>query len=184
MSNIMEAPRVGLAAANRNFVRNSEGSSSVRLRRRKDFALQQQAAAVANGNNGSEFTNIIGGYKKNKNRHSGDFFHYNYGQSNGFLNGNAGGDDIVIPAVLTPTAVNNRYSMFAIPGNNLDHQDHDHPSMETLDRRILNGESLHHQQQQSSADQIIWNVNSSSSGGEKAKDSNQIFGEQTTNKSG
>ena len=92
---------------NSNFSRNNEGSSSVRLRRRKDPAL------IGNGNNpvsnNPDFTAV-----KKRNRHSGDFYQWNY------VHHPVG--NIVIPV--------NRFSMFE---NRLVI---DENRMETLDRRI------------------------------------------------
>ena len=112
-------PRSGARA---HFVRNSEGSSSVRLRRRKDMMAVNQMAAN-NPMAAAEFAGI-----KKRNRHSGDFYQWNYHNSN-----------IVIPA--------NRFSMFE---NRIMLAD---PGMETLDRKIEAAEN-----KSEAAIQDVWKI--------------------------
>ena len=115
-------PRSGVRA---HFVRNSEGSSSVRLRRRKDMMAVNQMAAN-NPMAAAEFAGI-----KKRNRHSGDFYQWNYHNSN-----------IVIPA--------NRFSMFE---NRILLADPDELRMETLDRKIEAAEN-----KSEAAIQDVWKI--------------------------
>ena len=109
---------------NNHFIRNSEGSSSVRLRRRKDLMAGNPAVAMQTSNNNpAEFAGI-----KKRNRHSGDFYQWNYHNNN-----------IVIPA--------NRFSMFE---NRILLADADELRMETLDRKI-EGENQPNQE-------VLWKI--------------------------
>ena len=118
-------PRSGGVRA--HFVRNSEGSSSVRLRRRKDMMAVNQMAAANNPMAAAEFAGI-----KKRNRHSGDFYQWNYHNSN-----------IVIPA--------NRFSMFE---NRILLADPDELRMETLDRKIEAAEN----KSEAAMHQDVWKI--------------------------
>ena len=115
-----------------HFIRNGEGSSSVRLRRRKDMiGVPASGGGVVAGQSGghnnpalnaggagssSDFAGI-----KKRNRHSGDFYQWNYHHNH---------NNIVIPA-----AHNNRFSMYEnrvlLTGDGPDEL-----RMETLDRKV------------------------------------------------
>jgi hypothetical protein len=103
----------------RNFVRNGDGSSSVRLRRRKDQIVMQQHQNVQ-PNYGAQPHQIE--VSKKRNRHSGDFYAWN---------SNSNPNNIVIPA---NSANPNRYSM--IENRLALIVDPDRSTMETLDRKI------------------------------------------------
>lgn len=115
-----------------NFVRNSEGSSSVRLRRRKD--------ALPPNNNDEAIT----GNTKKRNRHSGDFCYWTSAASQ------AHQEDLRLRQQQYRQSLgdwdhhkNHRYSM-EVSGNSnktllLPPLNDDRPSMETLDRKIPNG---------------------------------------------
>ena len=117
-----------------HFIRNGEGSSSVRLRRRKDMiGVPASGGGVVAGQSGSGHNNPeringtssdFAGIKK-RNRHSGDFYQWNYHHNH---------NNIVIPAAHNP----NRFSMYenrvllTAGGGELP----DELRMETLDRKV------------------------------------------------
>lgn len=126
-----------LQAHRSNFVRNGEGTSSVRLRRRKDQIGQPNSSDFTGGAVHGELFNMMDygldlsmnsiTAKKLRNRHSGDFYQWNSNNFFTHLHPAQQNNPIVIPV--------NRFSMFENPRNNplisLDDR-----GMETLDRRI------------------------------------------------
>ena len=112
-----------------HFIRNGEGSSSVRLRRRKDMigVPASGGGVVAGQSSGHNPDRNINGSSsdfagiKKRNRHSGDFYQWNYHHNH---------NNIVIPAAHNP----NRFSMYE--NRVLLNADDELLRMETLDRKV------------------------------------------------
>ena len=112
-----------------HFIRNGEGSSSVRLRRRKDMigVPASGGGVVAGQSSGHNADRNINGSSsdfagiKKRNRHSGDFYQWNYHHNH---------NNIVIPAAHNP----NRFSMYE--NRVLLNADDELLRMETLDRKV------------------------------------------------
>ena len=111
-----------------HFVRNGEGSSSVRLRRRKDMiGVPASGGGVVAGQSSGHNPDRINGSSsdfagiKKRNRHSGDFYQWNYHHNH---------NNIVIPAAHNP----NRFSMYE--NRVLLNADDELLRMETLDRKV------------------------------------------------
>ena len=111
-----------------HFIRNGEGSSSVRLRRRKDMiGVPASGGGVVAGQSSGHNPDRINGSSsdfagiKKRNRHSGDFYQWNYHHNH---------NNIVIPAAHNP----NRFSMYE--NRVLLNADDELLRMETLDRKV------------------------------------------------